>query len=97
VKQWFYRVPFAILGLGLGLGLGLVACGSDNDDTGRDPAECDKIADQIRIVAERDPDLENYDGFDRRANPCADPIPVTSRTDYKTPCEALQKCLDEVK
>jgi hypothetical protein len=41
--------------------------------------------------------LENYDGFDRRANPCADPIPVTSRTDYKTPCEALQKCLDEVK
>ena len=89
MKQRFYCLAYAIVGL--------MACSSDNDDPGRDPAECNKIAEQIRIVAERDPELENYDGFDRRANPCADPIPVTSRTDYSTPCESLQECLDEVK
>jgi len=70
--------------------------GCGDDDTGRDPAECDKIAAQIKTVADQDDELTNYQGFDRTSNPCADPVPVTSGTDYGPACDELAKCLDEV-
>lgn len=75
--------------------LAVAGCG-DNDDSGRDPAECDSIAGQIKVVAERDEDLNNYQGYDRTENPCAEPIPVTSETDYGPACQQLKECLAEV-
>jgi tetratricopeptide (TPR) repeat protein len=75
-----------VLGLGFGIMFAAFAQNASSN--------ADSIAGQIKVVAERDPELENYDGFDRRKNPCADPIPITSRTNYSPACSQLQDNLD---
>jgi tetratricopeptide (TPR) repeat protein len=75
-----------VLGLGLGIMFAAFAQNASSN--------ADSIAGQIKVVAERDPELENYDGFDRSRNPCADPIPITSRTNYAPACSQLQDNLD---
>ncbi len=75
-----------VLGLGFGIMFAAFAQNASSN--------ADSIAGQIKVVAERDPELENYDGFDRRQNPCADPIPITSRTNYAPACSQLQDNLD---
>jgi len=87
MKPWLTKTLF--------VALACVGCG--DEDTGPDPAKCDNIADQIRTVADQDPDLQNYQGFDRTSNPCADPIPITSTTDYTPACESIRGCPDEFK
>ena len=73
----------------------LVCACSDDDNNGS--ARCDDIARQITAVAEHDDDLLDYQGEDRRANPCAEPIPITSNTDYRPACEELEGCPNELK
>jgi hypothetical protein len=75
-----------VVGLGMGIGFALAARSASNN--------ADNIAGQIKVVAERDRDLENYQGLDRTDNPCADPIPVTSSTNYSPACSQLQDNLD---
>jgi len=76
----------AVVGLGMGIGFALASRSASNN--------ADNIAGQIKVVAERDDELANYKGFDRSANPCAEPIPVTSGTDYSPACSQLQDNLD---
>lgn len=76
----------AVLGLGMGIGFALAARSASNN--------ADNIAGQIKVVAERDEELKNYEGFDRTGNPCADPVPVTADTNYAPACQQLQDNLD---
>ena len=84
-------VAWATLGTaGLGLGVGTVfaflAHTSAND--------ADSVAAQITAVAQGDPEMTSYQGFNRRTDPCASPVPVTSGTDYRPACSQLQEELD---
>lgn len=75
-------------GLGLGLGISFAFVTSSRVN------EADQVASQISAVAKKDPDLSNYQGLDRRTNPCADPVPITTDTDYRPACAQLQDKLD---
>ncbi len=75
-----------LLGLGMGIGFAVAARSASNS--------ADNVAGQIKVVAKRDPELENYQGYDRTGNPCADPIPITSETNYAPACQQLQNNLD---
>jgi tetratricopeptide (TPR) repeat protein len=75
-----------VVGLGMGIYFMFAARSASNN--------ADNIAGQIKVVAERDDELDNYQGFDRTGNPCADPVPVTSGTDYTRACSQLQDNLD---
>jgi tetratricopeptide (TPR) repeat protein len=84
-------VAWATLGTaGLGLGVGTVfaflAHAKAND--------ADSIAAQITAVAQGDPEMSSYQGFNRRSDPCASPVPITSGTDYRPACSQLQEDLD---
>lgn len=76
----------AVVGLGLGIIFALASRSASNN--------ADNIAGQIKVVAERDEELNSYQGFDRTDNPCASPIPKTSETDYAPACSQLQDNLD---
>lgn len=58
-------------------------------------SNADNIAGQIRVVAERDPGLDNYQSWNRHANPCAAPIPITASTNYGPACDQLQNNIDK--
>jgi len=61
---------------------------------GASPENCNEIGGKIKVMAEMDPELLNYEGNDRSSNPCAEPVPVTSDTDYGPLCAELRECLD---
>ena len=73
--------------LGAGITFALLAQSASNS--------ADNTAGQIKVVAERDPELEDYKGSgDRRSNPCAEPVATTSQTDYSGACAQLQDNMD---
>ncbi|MFW5738758.1 MAG: hypothetical protein ACOC1F_00185 [Myxococcota bacterium] len=72
-------------------------CGGDDDDENVNLERCESIENQIRAVAERDDDLKDYEGVDRTANPCADPVPTTAYTDYGPACKELEGCPEDLK
>ncbi len=74
------------LGLGVGTTFAFLAQAKAND--------ADSVAAQITAVAQGDPEMANYQGFNRRSDPCASPVPVTSGTDYRPACSQLQESLD---
>ena len=74
----------------VGLGMGLIFMFASRSASNN----ADNIAGQIKVVAERDPGLENYQGYNRTGNPCAAPVPVTNDTDYTRACSQLQDNLD---
>lgn len=76
------------LGLGAGTAFAIMASSKKNDS--------DEVAAQITAVASRDPGMLNYDGLDRRDNPCASPVPVTAQTDYRPACSTLRDDLDSL-
>jgi Tfp pilus assembly protein PilF len=84
-------VAWATLGVtGLGVGAGTVFAIMANSKKN----DADNVAGQITAVASRDPGMRNYDGLDRRNNPCASPVPVTPQTDYRPACSTLREDLD---
>ncbi len=91
--EWFMQDKVAwatggttVVGLGFGIAFAIFANNAANNAS--------TIRGQIKVVAERDPGLENYEGYDRRSNPCADPIPVTKDTNYAPACDQLRDNLD---
>ncbi len=74
------------LGLGLGVTFSFMASSAAED--------ADSATAQISAVASRDEGLANYQGQDRRANPCAGPVPITAETDYRPACSQLSDLLD---
>ncbi|HQB47000.1 MAG TPA: hypothetical protein PLV85_25515, partial [Polyangiaceae bacterium] len=70
-----------VLGLGTGILFAIFSHSASND--------ADSIAGQIKLVASRDDELG-----DRQKNPCADPVPITSRTNYGPACRQLKDNLD---
>lgn len=78
-----------VVGLGLGLAFTLAANKASNN--------ADNIAGQIRVRADVDPGLDNYLGYNRHANPCASPVPITpapTGANYAPACQQLQDNLD---
>lgn len=74
------------LGLGLGVTFAFMTAAAADD--------ADSVSAQITAVASRDDGLQNYEGLDRRDNPCADPVPKTVQTDYAPACAQLRDHLD---
>ncbi len=75
-----------ILGLTSGVVFTLLANRASNN--------ADNIAQQILDHTAKDPELLNYGNENRTGNPCADPIPVTSTTNYAPACKQLKDNLD---
>jgi tetratricopeptide (TPR) repeat protein len=75
-----------VLGLTSGVAFTLLANKASNN--------ADNIAQQILDHTAKDPELLNYGNENRTGNPCADPIPVTSTTNYAPACKQLKDNLD---
>ena len=91
--SWVFSDPVGLGTAGLtGVGVGMAAVFTLLASSKRNDA--DNVAAQISTIASRDADLANYQGLDRRDNPCATPVPITSGTDYRPACQKLGDDLD---
>lgn len=78
-----------VVGLGAGIAFTLLA--------NKASSNADNIASQIRARADADPGLDNYGNYNRHANPCAAPVPITPAplgANYAPACQQLQDNLN---